>query len=1040
MAAPNNSNLVLQLLITAKDEASAAFGKVFKYLDDNTKVVAGKIREAFTGIFGGGLDSAIDFEAQLDRVAAKGGYTASEIEALQQAAQQLGAQFGISGTEAAQGMESLAAAGLSAKEAIATLPQVLALASSEQISADAAATKLIDSLSIMGLGFEEAGRMADVLSKGADITTSSASQLAEALSMAGGTARAAGMDLEYTVAALDLLHKNGIKGSEAGTALRAILTALLDPASKASQELDALGITSRDLGTVMAALQARGAAASGAILAFGQEAGPGLRALISEGQGGLTEYITQLKNAEGAALATAEQTGGNLKSALDTLSSAWESLKSALLDPLLEPITKQVRELAGAFQEGLSSDKFKAVQDTIKEFGESAAKAIGDFIRSFDFQGTLNAVASFAAQAKAHFGGLSDAGSKAASVVIIGWNAVSAGFKTVGAAMVEIVASIIATLANIEEAASKIGLGSVERANELRQKALDMQATASELMNSVATDAAEMSAAFDQLTTKAETAKTAVDSLKAAAEVPPNAATLEPLVRTLDDYKAALDRAKISQEQAAQAASDAEADYLLAGQAMDNGAGSAYRYEEATRAHQAAQAALKAETEGLTQASSDYTLAMQRAIREVDTESAAVTAGIKTKQQQIEELKKAAEESGRYATAVEKLADAQTAGIRAEIELAKAKGDTVEVQRLTRELAIQEAEGAAQVAQAKWAEQQAEAALAIAKLEQLNAIQEKNAETEKQIQLALLAAKTQLAEAEAAGKSAEALQLLADKVRLLNGAKQDEAGSAEEAAEAQRQAAKATKDAGDAAEKTTEQVKNMNVAWAKFGELQATAFGTGNISRFNDLIDDIQRAIDQANTTAQRLADEGLGSIAGGAVQAAIQVEGMARVLDESESYLNDAARAASENLRGALQQAREEAEGLAESMAGMAEDFRREILQIQGDQRTLLELDYQDSLAKLDELHERAGTFADEEYEAARAQAEALHRLKLQQLADEEKADQTAEATAKVRQLADEAERAGRALSAVSAVNLAPLSSQANQLNQAFNNLNGVL
>jgi hypothetical protein len=140
------------------------------------------------------------------------------------------------------------------------------------------------------------------------------------------------------------------------------------------------------------------------------------------------------------------------------------------------------------------------------------------------------------------------------------------------------------------------------------------------------------------------------------------------------------------------------------------------------------------------------------------------------------------------------------------------------------------------------------------------------------------------------------------------------------------------------------------------------------------------------------------------------------------------------------LKQAREEAEGLAESIADMAEDFRREILEIQGDQRTLLELDYQDNLAKLDELYARAGTLAEDEYQQAKANAEALHRLKLQQLADEAKADQTEAATTKVSRLADEAERAGRALQQVSAADLSRLSLQSETLRRNFTDLNDVL
>ncbi len=705
MAAPN-SNLVLQLLITAKDDASAAFSKLFKYLDDNTKVISGKIREAFTGVFGGGIAGAAELEAALDRVAAKGGYTGAEVDQLKTAAQQLGAQFGISGVEAAQGMESLAAAGLKASEAIATLPQVLALASAEQISADAAATKLIDSLSIMGLGFEEAGRMADVLSKGADITTSSASQLAEALTAAGGTAKAAGMDLESTVAALDLLHKNGIKGSEAGTALKAVLTALLDPASKASTELTALGISSRDLGTVLAALQDKGGAASGAILAFGQEAGPGLRALISEGQAGLDEYTAQLKNAEGAAKASADAMGGNLKSALATLSSAWESLKTALLDPLLEPITVQVNALGAAFQEGLSSDKFKAVQATIKDFGEAAGKAISDFVMKFDFAGALASLADFVTQAKGHFEGVGKTGTIVAESLVIAWNGLTAGFKTLGAALAGIAASVLGNLAVIEEAASKVGLGSVERANELNAKALEMKNRASELLQQVATDGNEMKAAFDRLKVAANETTVAVNDLKKAAEIAPDAAALEPIKKSLADYAGLLDRAKTAQQEAAKAASASEANYLQLGLAMDNGTGSAQVYEFALKENAAAQAALKVANENLTQSSSEYTAEVQRAIRETNTESAAATAAIPTKKALYEENQRLVTVASAIADAYVKSAASAVDAAQAELQLAQAKGDSTAI-----------AEASVKVAQAE-----------------LTALQAKRIEQEKELQ------------------------------------------------------------------------------------------------------------------------------------------------------------------------------------------------------------------------------------------------------------------------------------------------------------------
>src|SRR5574343_1156349 len=202
-------NMVLQLLITAKDQASEVFSGLFSFLDRTTSATANLIREKFSGLFGGGLEGAIEFEAQLDKVQAKGSLTEAQLAELRQVAVDLGAKFGISGTEAAQGMESLAAAGLKTKDIIAALPSVLALAKVEAISMDDASAKLVNSLTAVGLGFDQAGRMADVLAKAALESTTSASAVAQALETAGQIARTAGLTFEETAAALTALAKGG---------------------------------------------------------------------------------------------------------------------------------------------------------------------------------------------------------------------------------------------------------------------------------------------------------------------------------------------------------------------------------------------------------------------------------------------------------------------------------------------------------------------------------------------------------------------------------------------------------------------------------------------------------------------------------------------------------------------------------------------------------------------------------------------------------------------------------------------------------------
>lgn len=720
-------NLVLQLILTAKDEISGVFGKVFGFVDRTTSATANLIREKFTDLFGGGIKGAADFEAQLDRVAAKGGYTASEMEEVAQAVREIGAKFGISGTEAAEGMETLAAAGLSAKDAVGALPSVLALATSEQISAGAAAEKLVDSLSIMGLGFDQAGRMADVLAKGADITTSSAAQLAEALSEAGGTARAAGMDLEYTVAALDLLHKNGIKGSEAGTALKGILTALLDPSSKASQELNKLGITSRDLGTVLEELKNKGDDSNAAILAFGTEAGPGLRALINEGKGALEDYTGQLRNAEGAAKNAADQMGGNLKGAWNALTSAWNSLKEALVEPLMEPLAKQARDLGAALQEGLSSESFKKIEDAVRSFGENSARAIREFVESFDFEAAANKTAEFVSNASQHFDKIGQAGGIAADAIKIAWNGVTITVQGVGAVLAGFTAAVATSFEGIMTAMAKVGLVSDDTAKAVAVFAEQSRQYVVQLREGVITDAKDIGDGINSMAGRMDAAR---GSAKALSETPiaPDAKTLEPVKKSLEDYAGMLELAKRRQKEAADAAADAQADFLKIGQLYDQNRASLSLYTELKEKDKAAQTALKDATAASALAQSDFDVAVQNAIRGISAESQAVTSSLPKHEDRKTALlasAQAAEQNakaaGDQANAIQSAANAVLNGIKADIDKANALGQTTIAQQKTIELAKAEAEWARVVAAAKQAEIAAQIASNQAKMASLAA-------------------------------------------------------------------------------------------------------------------------------------------------------------------------------------------------------------------------------------------------------------------------------------------------------------------------------
>jgi TP901 family phage tail tape measure protein len=346
----SSDNLAVRILISAQDNAS----KTFEFIRANGVKLAEGLAAAFAlDLFKGAVDEAAKFEAQLDKVGAKGGYTAQEMETLSKAAVEIGSKFGVSGTEAAAGLEILAAAGLKSSEAINTLPSVLALAQSEAVSMDVAASTVTDTISIMGLGFSDAGRVADVFAKGANLSTTSAVELGEAFKGAGGAASASHYSLEQTAAMMNVLAANGIRGSEAGTGLKNVLSLLLDPTSNARKELSKLGVNTSDVGVAMDALQKAGEGGKQAMLAFGTEAMPTVLALTKSGSAGMKTFETALLNSKGAAEETAKGIASNFEGAKKNLEAAFINLKVALGTPILKPLTESFNTFSGAVAQNI---------------------------------------------------------------------------------------------------------------------------------------------------------------------------------------------------------------------------------------------------------------------------------------------------------------------------------------------------------------------------------------------------------------------------------------------------------------------------------------------------------------------------------------------------------------------------------------------------------------------------------------------------------------------------------------------------------------
>lgn len=393
----SRKNLAVRLLISAKDEASGVLGGLRRN--------AGKVAAAIAGYFGikmfaGAISSAADFQEQMSVVQAITQASAEEMDLLKKAADEAGATTRYSATEAAGALESLARAGLNARESVDTLPAVLALAQGNGLELGQAAGFITQAVRGMGLEFDQSGRVADVLAKGAASANTTVEGLGNALSYAAPTANALGLTLEETVAIIGKFADAGIDASRAGTALNSILAQFSDPASKFRQEMASLGIYTTDFYEAIEQLSEAGPAGQTAIRAVGREAGPALQALLSQGIGSLKELRGELNNASGSAQTAAETMDSNLRGALRGLGSVWDAVKRTLVDPLLDPITEQVNRLTSRLRSFVSEGVVQRAGEILASVFTAAQENFNNFLDNFDLDKVIQQLKGWLDQTK----------------------------------------------------------------------------------------------------------------------------------------------------------------------------------------------------------------------------------------------------------------------------------------------------------------------------------------------------------------------------------------------------------------------------------------------------------------------------------------------------------------------------------------------------------------------------------------------------------------------------------------------------------------
>jgi TP901 family phage tail tape measure protein len=346
--------------------------------------------------FKGAIESAADFEAQISEIAAVSGSTGAELEMLGEVARNAALDTGESFAAVNSTLGELARAVGDAEKAAAMLGPTLNLATAGGLEAAKSAEILTTTLTQFGLATEHATRVADLLANGANVTTASVEQLGGALSYAAPLARQLGMDVEETVAAIGALADEGFRGERAGTALRNVMSQLSDPASAFNAELDKLGIQTRNFNEVIAALAAAGGKAQGALLSLDAAARPAITALVNSGGAGIARLNASFEEMAVTAASAAKVMRNNLQGAASQAGRAFEDLKNQLVQPLLEPLTREFQAVGVAMREFAQSPEFAQIQTALKTMFEAGIEGAREFLGTIDWMDLAQQVTSFA--------------------------------------------------------------------------------------------------------------------------------------------------------------------------------------------------------------------------------------------------------------------------------------------------------------------------------------------------------------------------------------------------------------------------------------------------------------------------------------------------------------------------------------------------------------------------------------------------------------------------------------------------------------------
>lgn len=395
----------MDILVRLKDQASSGFKKIgnnLREVDYEASRATKGMQNLYSSIVSigsaiaggaflkGAITTFATFDDNMRAAGAVTNATSQEMEKMTALAEKMGKETSFSAAQSAEALKFMGMAGMSAKDAMTALPDVINLAAAGALDLGTATDIATNILSGFGLEAEKLHQVNNVLAKTFTSANVTLTEMGGAFKEVGSFAKGVGGDFEELNAAIGMLGNAGIKGTQAGTSLKNAIRALLVPTGdgakmfeELSQRIGGAGLQVQDsegnfigFANVLDQLQKAGITGTEMIRLFGMEAGPGMTALLNQGTDKLKDLTNELKNVGEEAQTLADKMNAGLGGELRRTESALEAVFLAFGKALSPEIIVFLQNLQDKFGEIVNTVNALAQDGNFAGWGTRASQTL----------------------------------------------------------------------------------------------------------------------------------------------------------------------------------------------------------------------------------------------------------------------------------------------------------------------------------------------------------------------------------------------------------------------------------------------------------------------------------------------------------------------------------------------------------------------------------------------------------------------------------------------------------------------------------------